>query len=104
MNKSADINTEINDTENELKRIVKQVMQEKGITNLEAYRDKFENEYQYWNAINHFKIYDNMSLNNFRIWANVLGLDFEITVRGNNSDEINPWGNEITIPNDNTTA
>lgn len=77
-----------------LKHIVKQAILLKRI-NLKNYRDRFSNEYALNNMKSGLSKSTKMTVPNFIKWCEILGLDWEMTIRDNGEDTINPLPEEI---------
>lgn len=86
----------IKDTDDFLKYIVKKMIIEKQI-NLRNYKGRFSNEYALNNMKSGLNKSTKMTVPNFIKWAEVLGVDWELSVWDNGSDTINPLPKKISI-------
>lgn len=86
----------IKDTDDFLKYIVKKMIIDKKI-NLRSYKGRFSNEYALNNMKSGLNKSTKMTVPNFTKWAEVLGVDWELSVWDNGSDTVNPLPNKITI-------
>lgn len=79
-----------------LKYIVKKMIIDKKI-NLRNYKGRFNNEYALNNMKSGLNKTTKMTVTNFIKWAEVLGVDWELSVWDNRTDTINPLPDKITI-------
>ena len=85
----------INDNDDFLTKVIKKVIINKNV-NLKNYDNKIEDEYILSNMIQSLKKKDQkMSVLLFTRWVNVLGLDYELTVRDNGNDKIGPMKEDV---------
>lgn len=83
-----------------LKYIVKKAILDKKI-NLKNYKDRFSNEYALNNMKSGLSKTTKMTVPNFIKWCEILGLDWEMVVKDNGDDKINPMS-EVIVVNNNT--
>ena len=86
----------IKDNDDFLKYVIKQVILDKKI-NLRNYKGRFNNEYALNNMKSGLNKSTKMTVPNFIKWAEVLGIDWELSVWDNGTDTINPLNRKITI-------
>lgn len=79
-----------------LKYIVKKIIIDKKI-NLKNYKDKFANQYALNNMKSGLNKETKMTVPNFKVWCEILGVDWEMIVRDNGKDKNNPLPEEIRI-------
>lgn len=90
----------IKDTDDPLKKIIKQAIIEKRV-NLSIYKNKVNNEYGLVNMKSALLRDTAMSIKYFKMWLEVLDLDFRIILRDNGDPQnINPLKREIVINSD----
>ena len=81
-----------------LKYIVKKAILDKKI-NLKNYKDRFTNEYALNNMKSGLSKSTKMTVPNFIKWCEILGLDWEMTIKDNGDDTINPLSENIFVSN-----
>ena len=81
-----------------LKYIVKKAILDKKI-NLKNYRERFSNDYALNNMKSGLSKSTKMTVPNFIKWCEILGLDWEMTIKDNGDDTINPLSENIYISN-----
>lgn len=90
----------IKDTDDPLKKIIKQAIIEKKV-NLSIYKNKVNNEYGLVNMKSALLRDTAMSIKYFKMWLEVLDLDFKIVLKDNGDPQnINPLKREIIISSD----
>ena len=100
INNSSEVFTpKIKDGDDFLKQIVKQALDEKKI-NLKLYKNKFSKPHTLNNIKSALVNKTKTSITNFEQWAELLGFDYEITIRDNGTDKLNPLKYEITYKSD----
>ena len=86
----------IKDNDDFLKYIVKKMIIDKQI-NLRSYKGRFNNEYALNNMKSGLNKATKMTVPNFIKWAEVLGVDWELSVWDNGTDKVNPLPDKLTI-------
>ena len=81
-----------------LKYIVKKAILDKKI-NLKNYKDRFTNEYALNNMKSGLSKSTKMTVPNFIKWCEILGLDWEMVIKDNGDDTINPLSEDIIVSN-----
>jgi len=81
-----------------LKYVVKKAILDKKI-NLKNYKDRFNNEYALNNMKSGLSKSTKMTVPNFIKWCEILGLDWEMTIRDSGEDTINPLSESIYVSN-----
>ena len=81
-----------------LKYIVKKAILDKKI-NLKNYKDRFTNEYALNNMKSGLSKSTKMTVPNFIKWCEILGLDWEMIIKDNGDDTINPLSEDIIVSN-----
>jgi len=81
-----------------LKYIVKKAILNKKI-NLKNYKDRFTNEYALNNMKSGLNKSTKMTVPNFVKWCEILGLDWEMVVKDNGDDKVNPMTETIKLNN-----
>lgn len=81
-----------------LKKIVKSVIISKEI-DVKRLQHRFPEKHGLPNLISALKGKTKMSTTNFLMWAELLGINFNISVTDNGSDEINPLSKDLTYVN-----
>lgn len=81
-----------------LKYIVKKAILDKKI-NLKNYKDRFTNEYALNNMKSGLSKSTKMTVPNFIKWCEILGLDWEMVIKDNGDDTINPLSETIIVSN-----
>lgn len=81
-----------------LKVLVKRAIIDKHI-NISTYRSRFKDDYSLNNMKSGLKRETKMTVNNFKSWCEILGLDFEVTIRDNGTDTVNPLPRDLTVTN-----
>lgn len=100
INNSSEVFTpKIKDGDDFLKQIVKQALDEKKI-NLKLYKNKFSKPHTLNNIKSALVNKTKTSITNFEQWAELLGFDYEITIKDNGTDKLNPLKCEITYKSD----
>lgn len=89
----------INEGDDFLKIIIKKAIQEKKI-NINNYKDKFPNNHALTNMKSGLKRDTKMTVTNFKSWCEVLGLDWEVTLKDSGEDRLSPLKEPITITTD----
>lgn len=84
----------INDDDDGLKKLVKAIIRSKDI-DLNRLKSKMDKKYMLSNLRQALTSKTKMSITNFNIWAEVLGVDYIIIARDNNTDPFNPLPNPI---------
>lgn len=87
------------DDDDFLKYIVKRVIQSKKI-NFKNYKNKFSNPYTMNNLVSSLKNKTKMSVNNFRLWEEILGFKWEMRIYDAGTDSMNPLDKDFTISSD----
>ena len=97
INNNAEIYTPmIKEEDDFLKYIVKKMIINKKI-NLRNYREKFPNEYALNNMKSGLNKSTKMTVTNFTKWCEVLGCDWRVVVKDNNTDVNNPMTEDIVV-------
>ena len=90
----------IKDTDDPLKKIIKQAIIAKKV-NISIYKNKVNNEYGLTNMKSALLRDTHMSIKYFKMWLEVLDLDFKIILKDNGDPaNINPLQHEIVISSD----
>lgn len=84
----------INDTDDPLKKIVKKIIIDKKI-DINRLKGRLPQKYGLTNMKSALVGTTKMSISNFNIWMEILGIDFDIIVSDNGSDKENPLPNPI---------
>lgn len=79
----------INEDDDPLKKIVKKIIIEKGI-DINRLKHKMPKKYGLTNMKSALIGKTKMSIANFNMWCELLGVDYEITINDNGSDKIDP--------------
>jgi hypothetical protein len=79
-----------------LKYIVKKAILDKKV-NLKNYKDKFPNQYALNNMKSGLNKETKMTVTNFKSWCEILGLEWEMTVRDNGTDRLSPLPESIDV-------
>ena len=98
---SVNINAEtfipiIKDDDDFLKVAVKKIIGEKKI-NPKNYKDKFPGQYSLNNIKSSLIRDTKMTVTNFKTWCEVMGVEWELTIRDNGTDKISPLPEEFTL-------
>ena len=67
--------------------------------NLKNYKDRFTNEYALNNMKSGLSKSTKMTVPNFIKWCEILGLDWEMVIKDNGDDTINPLSETIIVSN-----
>ena len=94
-------NPKINPNDDIWKYIIKKIIQEKKI-NLKNYRHLFDSQYTLNNMKGALEKGTKMTVNYFRAWCEILGVDWEVTVYDNGTDKHSPLPNTFTVTNHDT--
>jgi len=86
----------IKDNDDFLKYIVKKIIIDKKI-NLKNYKGKFTNQYALNNMQSGLKKDTKMTVTNFKIWCEILDVDWEIIISDNGNDKLNPLTDDLII-------
>ena len=89
----------IKDDDDFLKKLVKRAIINKKI-NISNYRSRFKDDYSLNNMKSGLKRETKMTVTNFRSWCEILGLDFEVSIRDNGTDTVNPLPEDLTVTNE----
>lgn len=87
---------EIKDTDDFLKKMIKKAIIDKKI-NLKNYKDKPKNKWTLNNLRMALNNNTSMSINYFRLWCEILGLDLELILKDNGTDKISPLPHQIKM-------
>lgn len=79
-----------------LKYLVKKIIIDKKI-NLRNYKNKFATEYSLNNMKSGLNRQTKMTVTNFKLWCEILGVKWEMVVSDSGEDPINPLPNAISI-------
>lgn len=85
---------DIHDDDDFLKKIVKAVINTKKV-NLKIYANRLPERHHLGNMISSLSGKTKMSVAYFKIWSEILGFDFDVTVRDNGEDPIVPLKKDI---------
>lgn len=91
--------TTIREQDDFLKYIVKRAINEKQV-NLKNYRDKFSNQYMLNNMKGGLNKDTKMTVTNFKVWCEVLGLKWSMTVEDDGTDRYSPLPKDFEITSD----
>jgi hypothetical protein len=83
-----------------LKYIVKKIIIDKKI-NLKNYQDKFTNQYALNNMKSGLSKETKMSVPNFKIWCEILGIKWKMEVEDSGEDKTNPLPEKLIVTSDN---
>lgn len=84
----------INETDDNLKKIIKQTILSKGI-DITVLKHKFVNSYEFTNLKTALEKSTKMSITNFNLWCEALEVNYTITITDNGKDERSPLSNDI---------
>lgn len=87
---------EIKETDDFLKKMIKKAIIDKKI-NLKNYKDKPKNKWTLNNLRMALNNKTSMSINYFRLWCEILGLDLEMVLKDNGTDKISPLPQPIKM-------
>lgn len=90
----------IKDTDDFLKVAIKKAIIAKKINLKNKYKDQFTNQHQLTNMMSSLKGNTKMSVIYFIYWANLLGLDWNLTLYDNGKDPMNPINEDIVLTSD----
>lgn len=82
-----------------LKYLVKKIIIDKKV-NLKNYRSKFANQHALNNMKSGLNKDTKMTVSNFKVWCEILGVEWEMVVRDNGTDKNNPLPAPIEISSD----
>lgn len=88
----------IKDSDDFLKVIIKKAIIDKKI-NLKNYKDSFKNQHMLTNLKSALGKSTKMTVTNFKIWCEALGLNWEIVITDSGADKISPLEDDIIVTN-----
>lgn len=91
--------TTIREQDDFLKYIVKRAINDKQV-NLKNYRDKFSNQYMLNNMKGGLNKNTKMTVTNFKVWCEVLGLKWTMTIEDDGTDRYSPLPKDFEITSD----
>lgn len=89
----------INEDDDSLKKVIKQVIIEKGI-DINRLKHRMPQKYGLSNMKSALIGKTRMSISNFNVWCELLGVSYDIVISDNGTDKINPLEDDIHFTSD----